>query len=406
MPTYQYACTECDHAFEQFQSFSDDSLTVCPACEGRLRKVFNAVGVVFKGSGFYRTDSRTDAPSTADAASDPYTARPKLDVSGDASRPPTAESSSTPASPGRGTSDQSESSSTKSSSSSDSSGSPPRSRRRCRAPEPAGGCGQPPDADPRRLPSLGGCPDARPARRAWRRVRRAVAGPAASAGRPPRRAGRGGARARPHRAPARDRGGAHRGARHRARRRGARPGPASEAAYSPGPRARPGVPTLPQPSAVRRPARSGAVSRSPTSACSPSDLLAGYPGRVAAPVRVGDPGTARLLRVGDRVTLFAADPQGEAEPVEAARDVPVVALPATPGAASPAPAAPCSWWPSTRTPLACSRGWASRRSSRPSSFARLPARCTHRDRAGRGAVHENYGRLHELASRISCSAAT
>ena len=59
MPTYQYACTECGHAFEQFQSFSDDALTVCPECEGRLRKVFNAVGVVFKGSGFYRTDSRS-----------------------------------------------------------------------------------------------------------------------------------------------------------------------------------------------------------------------------------------------------------------------------------------------------------------------------------------------------------
>lgn len=58
MPTYQYACTECDHAFEQFQSFSDDALTVCPECSGKLRKLFNAVGVVFKGSGFYRTDSR------------------------------------------------------------------------------------------------------------------------------------------------------------------------------------------------------------------------------------------------------------------------------------------------------------------------------------------------------------
>ena len=57
------------------------------------------------------------------------------------------------------------------------------------------------------------------------------------------------------------------------------------------------------------------------------DLLAGYPGSVAAPVRVGDPGAAQLLRVGDRVTLIAADPQGEAEPVEAARSVPVVALP-------------------------------------------------------------------------------
>jgi putative FmdB family regulatory protein len=58
VPTYQYACRECGHAFEQFQSFSDDALSECPECSGRLRKVFNAVGVVFKGSGFYRTDSR------------------------------------------------------------------------------------------------------------------------------------------------------------------------------------------------------------------------------------------------------------------------------------------------------------------------------------------------------------
>lgn len=59
MPTYQYSCNDCGHYFETVQSFSDDSLTVCPECEGRLRKVFNAVGVVFKGSGFYRTDSRS-----------------------------------------------------------------------------------------------------------------------------------------------------------------------------------------------------------------------------------------------------------------------------------------------------------------------------------------------------------
>ncbi len=63
MPTYQYACTECDHAFDQVQSFSDDALTECPQCEGRLRKLFNAVGVVFKGSGFYRTDSRAGESS-------------------------------------------------------------------------------------------------------------------------------------------------------------------------------------------------------------------------------------------------------------------------------------------------------------------------------------------------------
>jgi putative FmdB family regulatory protein len=63
VPTYQYACTECGHAFEQFQSFSDDALTECPQCQGRLRKLFNAVGVVFKGSGFYRNDSRADSSS-------------------------------------------------------------------------------------------------------------------------------------------------------------------------------------------------------------------------------------------------------------------------------------------------------------------------------------------------------
>ncbi len=66
MPTYQYSCTECGHFFEQFQSFSEDSLTVCPQCQGRLRKVFNAVGVVFKGSGFYKTDSRGSKGSSAE----------------------------------------------------------------------------------------------------------------------------------------------------------------------------------------------------------------------------------------------------------------------------------------------------------------------------------------------------
>ncbi len=69
MPTYQYACTECGHSFEQFQSFSEDALTVCPVCDGRLRKLFNAVGVVFKGSGFYRNDSRSTTSSATPAAS-------------------------------------------------------------------------------------------------------------------------------------------------------------------------------------------------------------------------------------------------------------------------------------------------------------------------------------------------
>ena len=64
MPTYQYACTECDHRFDAVQSFSDPSLTECPVCGGKLRKVFSSVGIVFKGSGFYRTDSRAGSGST------------------------------------------------------------------------------------------------------------------------------------------------------------------------------------------------------------------------------------------------------------------------------------------------------------------------------------------------------
>jgi putative FmdB family regulatory protein len=65
VPTYAYACTACGHAFEIVQSFSDDSLSVCPECEGRLRKVFSSVGVVFKGSGFYRNDARAGAKSSS-----------------------------------------------------------------------------------------------------------------------------------------------------------------------------------------------------------------------------------------------------------------------------------------------------------------------------------------------------
>jgi putative FmdB family regulatory protein len=60
VPTYQYACTACDERLEVVQKFSDEPLTVCPACSSRLRKVFSPVGVVFKGSGFYRTDSRKE----------------------------------------------------------------------------------------------------------------------------------------------------------------------------------------------------------------------------------------------------------------------------------------------------------------------------------------------------------
>ena len=70
MPTYQYACTACGHRFEAVQSFSDSSLTDCPECAGRLRKVFSSVGIVFKGSGFYRTDSRAGAKDGGEKAAD------------------------------------------------------------------------------------------------------------------------------------------------------------------------------------------------------------------------------------------------------------------------------------------------------------------------------------------------
>jgi putative FmdB family regulatory protein len=63
VPKYQYQCKDCGEALEVQQSFTDDALTVCPNCGGDLRKVFNAVGVVFKGSGFYKTDSRSGSSS-------------------------------------------------------------------------------------------------------------------------------------------------------------------------------------------------------------------------------------------------------------------------------------------------------------------------------------------------------
>jgi putative FmdB family regulatory protein len=69
VPTYAYACTDCAHDFEVVQSFTDESLTECPECEGRLRKVFSTVGVVFKGSGFYRNDSRGPEKTSSDQSS-------------------------------------------------------------------------------------------------------------------------------------------------------------------------------------------------------------------------------------------------------------------------------------------------------------------------------------------------
>lgn len=79
MPTYQYACNTCAHEFEAFQSFSDDSLTHCPECQGDIRKVYTAVGVVFKGSGFYKTDSVAKKTTSTPTAAAPTTPAPKAD---------------------------------------------------------------------------------------------------------------------------------------------------------------------------------------------------------------------------------------------------------------------------------------------------------------------------------------
>ncbi len=68
MPLYEYRCRNCNHQFEIQQSFSDDALTVCPECEGELRKVFAPVGIAFKGSGFYKNDSRGGSSSTTSGA--------------------------------------------------------------------------------------------------------------------------------------------------------------------------------------------------------------------------------------------------------------------------------------------------------------------------------------------------
>jgi putative FmdB family regulatory protein len=68
VPTYSYACTECDNRFDAVQAFSDDALTTCEKCSGRLRKLFGSVGVVFKGSGFYRNDSRESAKSSSNGS--------------------------------------------------------------------------------------------------------------------------------------------------------------------------------------------------------------------------------------------------------------------------------------------------------------------------------------------------
>ena len=98
MPTYQYACTACGESLEAVQSFTDAALTECPACGGALRKVFSAVGVVFKGSGFYKTDSRNGTKKADAAASSETKSETKADAKPAAAKTETkAASAPTPA---------------------------------------------------------------------------------------------------------------------------------------------------------------------------------------------------------------------------------------------------------------------------------------------------------------------
>ncbi|MEU4067353.1 FmdB family zinc ribbon protein [Streptomyces wedmorensis] len=105
MPTYQYQCTECGEGLEAVQKFTDDALTECPSCKGRLKKVFSAVGIVFKGSGFYRNDSRGSSSSSSPASSKSSTPSSS-----------SSSSSTTDAKPAASTSSSSSASSTSSSS--------------------------------------------------------------------------------------------------------------------------------------------------------------------------------------------------------------------------------------------------------------------------------------------------
>ncbi len=93
MPTYEYACTNCGHQFEIVQSFSDDPLRTCPECQGALRKVFGSVGIVFKGSGFYKTDSRGGSSASKPAET------PSSSGSGDAASTSSGDSSSSSSKP-------------------------------------------------------------------------------------------------------------------------------------------------------------------------------------------------------------------------------------------------------------------------------------------------------------------
>jgi putative FmdB family regulatory protein len=111
VPTYQYQCTECGEGLEAVQKFTDDALTVCPSCDGRLKKVFSAVGIVFKGSGFYRNDSRGSSSSSSPAS----TSGAKASDSKSSDSKPAASTSSSSSSSGSSSSSSSSTSSSGSS---------------------------------------------------------------------------------------------------------------------------------------------------------------------------------------------------------------------------------------------------------------------------------------------------
>ena len=95
MPTYSYACTECANRFDAVQAFSDDALSTCEKCSGRLRKLFGSVGVVFKGSGFYRNDSRESAKTSTNGSAESSSSS-GTDGSSSGDKSSSAEKSSTP----------------------------------------------------------------------------------------------------------------------------------------------------------------------------------------------------------------------------------------------------------------------------------------------------------------------
>ncbi|GAA5072036.1 FmdB family zinc ribbon protein [Thermocatellispora tengchongensis] len=99
MPTYQYACTACGEQLEVVQKFTDDALTECPACQGALRKVFSAVGIVFKGSGFYRTDNRSSSSTASTSSKSSSSSSESKNGSSDSSSSTSSSSSSTDAKP-------------------------------------------------------------------------------------------------------------------------------------------------------------------------------------------------------------------------------------------------------------------------------------------------------------------